>query len=209
MSITSRQSSCTWNRPEEGLMHDNPINVCQESVSRDFCPCQPQAVMSCLCNSEMSSFGLQRCLLLWQEVWGFGERRGGPQSLDRQAAELRWNLLFIGCCLIDQYTSSLSSKEPVVGAVDFVGERHASGGRRWVTRKRYPRAVPAARRARAGPKDSSTKSTAPSVPNVRRFVQDTAFASSTFHAARSRRWTPACASAGVRPPNAECGRSWL
>ena len=59
--------------------------------------------------------------------------RGGPQSLDRQAAELRWNLLFIGCCLIDQYTSSLSSKKPAVDAVDSVGERLASGGRRWVT----------------------------------------------------------------------------
>ena len=34
---------------------------------------------------------------------GMGGRivRGGPQSLDRQAAELRWNLLFIGCCLIE------------------------------------------------------------------------------------------------------------
>ena len=44
----------------------------------------------------------------------------------------------------------------VVGPVDFVGERHVSGGRRWATRERCPRSVPTTRRARAGPKDSST-----------------------------------------------------
>ena len=37
-----------------------------------------------------------------------------------------------------------------------VGERRESVGRRWATRQRCPRAVHTARRARAGPKDSST-----------------------------------------------------
>ena len=37
--------------------------------------------------------------------------RGGPQSLDRLAANLRWYLLSIICCQIEQSSSSLSSSK--------------------------------------------------------------------------------------------------
>ena len=37
-----------------------------------------------------------------------GNDRGGPQSLDRLAANLRWYLLSIICCQIEQSSSCLS-----------------------------------------------------------------------------------------------------
>ena len=138
--------------------------------------------------------------------------RGGPQSLDRLAAKLRVNLLSIICCQIDRSSSSSSQNNNflVLWSSWARGAKVWSGGgqRRGVAQGLSTRPAGFAPVRRTRPQihgtGRSTRTERPATGPI-----SAAIPASTSQAARSSHWTPACTSAGVRPPNAECGRSPL
>ena len=138
--------------------------------------------------------------------------RNGPQSLDRLAAKLRWNLLSIVCCQIERFSSSLSSSKSCFWCGGVRGREARKCGQAVGNALALPRGCPHGPQGSRRPEGLVHKSTAPGarpVPNVRPPARYRAIPASASHAARSRHWAPACTSAGVRPPNAECGRSAL
>ena len=152
-------------------------------------------------------------LTYWRILgWARTSMRGGPQSLDRLAAKLRVILLSIICCQIDRSSSSSSqnNKFLVLWSSWARGAKVWSGGgqRRGVAQGLSTRPAGFAPVRRTRPQihgtGRSTRTERPATGPI-----SAAIPASTSQAARSSHWTPACTSAGVRPPNAECGRSPL
>ena len=134
--------------------------------------------------------------------------RGGPQSLDRLAAKLRWYLLSIICCQIEQSSSSLSSSKLYCRCCGVRGREARKCGQAVCNAGALHSGCPHGPQGSRRSEGLVHKSTAQGAGHVPR-VRYPAILTSMSHAARSRHWTPACTSAGVRPPNAECGRSRL
>ena len=138
------------------------------SASRSASTPRRRPASSCSTSSAPSRT-YERRLISERTRDGIAAARSRPllRLLQHQAPSQRTGPTHPGCGVLRPGSPRFGSLKPeedftyhtvqFSGSIsDFVGERHASGGRRWATRQRCPRSVSTAPRALAGPRDSST-----------------------------------------------------